>query len=102
MSGCQTPSFAAGVGADAGALAGVEVEARPRSWSVGAGTCDDGGGGGGGDDVLRSWRKPIMMAIIASTEAITPKMMVPVKSGLGSSEESKAVDVLLLKAATLG
>jgi hypothetical protein len=43
----------------------------------------------------------MMMAIIASTEAITPKMMVPVKSGLGSEEEFTAVDVALLKAAAL-
>jgi hypothetical protein len=41
------------------------------------------------------------MAIIASTEAITPKIMVPVKSGLGSEEEVTVVDVALLKAAAL-
>jgi hypothetical protein len=43
----------------------------------------------------------MMMAIIASTDAITPKMMVPVKSGLGSEEEVTVVDVVLLKAAAL-
>jgi hypothetical protein len=44
----------------------------------------------------------MMMAIIASTEAITPKMMVPVESGLGSEvEEFTVVDVALLKAAAL-
>jgi hypothetical protein len=44
----------------------------------------------------------MMMAIIASTEAITPKMMVPVKSGLGSeAEEFTVVDAALLKAAAL-
>jgi hypothetical protein len=42
----------------------------------------------------------MMMAIIASTEAITPKMMVTVESGLGSEEEFAVVDVAL-KAATL-
>lgn len=41
-----------------------------------------------------------MMAIIASTEAITPKMMVPVKSELGLEEVSMAVGVALLRAAT--
>jgi len=41
-----------------------------------------------------------MIAIIARTEAITPKMMVPVKSGLGS--DFVVVIVSLLKAASLG
>lgn len=41
-----------------------------------------------------------MMAIIASTEAITPKMMVPVESELGSEEVFTAVGVALLRAAT--
>ena len=43
----------------------------------------------------------MMIAIIASTEAITPKMMVPVRSGLGP-EEFVVVDVALLKVAMLG
>jgi hypothetical protein len=44
----------------------------------------------------------MMMAIIASTEAITPKIMVPVKSGLGSEEEEvTVVDVVLLSTAAL-
>lgn len=45
-----------------------------------------------------------MIAMIASTEAITPKMMVPVKSGLGSEEEEEedcAADDVALKAAAL-
>jgi hypothetical protein len=44
----------------------------------------------------------MMIAMIARTEAITPKMMVPVKSGLGwEEEEFAAVDVVALKAAAL-